>query len=495
MWEAVSSFLISIGTSEPILSGIVALMALAGAVFFPVRLALKHWRPPAPPLVTLANPSDFRPAATTPPPPNTIQMDLEAFTALQAKLRDEARADLAKAHGSERQRLEERIDELTRRYADPETAFAQFQATITDLEDKLTRRSNDIGGDRTNEAKAALERGDFTLAKSLFEEITARAQPEVMASAEASFALGQIAESEIRWHDAASFYAQAAQLNPTYRSLSKAHEFVHHSGNYVEAERLGVLLIEAARREGIPENLAMALNDHSVTLRAQGRYVEAEGLCRQALEIDTEAIGTAHPDYATHLNNLAVAVQAQGRYPEAETLFRQALEIDAKTIGTAHPNYAIYLNNLAGAVQVQARYPEAETLYRQALEIGAKTIGTAHPDYATRLNNLAGTVRALGRYPEAETLFRQALQIDAKTIGTAHPGYATDLNNLAGAVRVQGRNPEAETLYRQALAIWRDKLGDAHPNTRSCARDFLTLLETHNPTAPDIPALRALLQA
>ena len=43
---------------------------------------------------------------------------------------------------------------------------------------------------------------------------------------------------------------------------------------------------------------------------------------------------------ATHLNNLAGVVEVQGRYPEAEGLYRQALEIDRATIGEAHPAFA-----------------------------------------------------------------------------------------------------------------------------------------------------------
>ena len=104
-------------------------------------------------------------------------------------------------------------------------------------------------------------------------------------------------------------------------------------------------------------------------------------------------------------------------------------------------------------------------------------------------------VQAQGRFPEAEMLLRKALEIDAKSVGTAHPDYATDLSNLAGVVQARGRDSEAETLYRQAITILRDRLGDAHPNTRQVARNFLTLLETHNPTASDLPALRALLDA
>ncbi len=67
-----------------------------------------------------------------------------------------------------------------------------------------------------------------------------------------------------------------------------------------------------------------------------------------------------------------------GRYGEAEPLYRQALEIEAETLGTAHPDYAIDLNNLASLLQELGRHAEAEPLYAQALEILRTTIGPDH---------------------------------------------------------------------------------------------------------------------
>ena len=60
-------------------------------------------------------------------------------------------------------------------------------------------------------------------------------------------------------------------------------------------------------------------------------------------------------------------------------------------------------------------------------------------------------------------------------------------------VQDQGRYAEAEAIYKDALAIIRKALGDAHPSTQSIARTYLTLLETHNPTSPEIPDLRKLV--
>jgi tetratricopeptide (TPR) repeat protein len=467
--------------------------------------------------------------------PKGIHMDADTFADLQRKLRDEAHAELSKAHGDERQRLEDKIETLNARLRDPEEALAQQLAIITDLEAKLARRGNEIGGDDLAAATTALEAGDFTKARMLFETLAARTAPEVAANADAEFALGQIAEAEIRWHDAYRHYATAARRSSTYDRLRKAREFAWRAGDYPAAFRLGEDLLKTARASGSQIELPAALNEHALTLHAQGRYPEAEGLYRQALEITRATIGEAHITYATYLNNLAGVVQAQGRYPEAEDLFRQALEIDRATIGEAHPayatrlnnpahvihaqgrypesedlfrqalkisratigeahpDYATRLNNLANVIQAQGRYPESEDLFRQALKISRATIGEAHPDYAIYLNNLASVVRAQGRYPEAEGLFRQAQEIGRATIGEAHPDYAARLNNLAGVVEAQGRYPEAEGLYAEAIAILRKSLGDAHPNTRTVADNFLDLITNHLPASPHRAGVEALL--
>ncbi|SEO12275.1 hypothetical protein SAMN05216227_104915 [Pseudorhodobacter antarcticus] len=167
-------FLDGFGNEGSAIGGIVAL--IVAVVGFFTWLFIRKTTPKA----EVAN---FPPPVPT--PPNTIQMDVEAFTTLQTKLRDEARKDLEKAHGADRTRLEEKIDELNRRLAQPEEALAQQQAIITRLEEELTRRANTLGGDRVNAAKTALKAGDTHKAKALFEEIKAQTAPDVTAHAEA----------------------------------------------------------------------------------------------------------------------------------------------------------------------------------------------------------------------------------------------------------------------------------------------------------------------
>jgi CHAT domain-containing protein len=107
------------------------------------------------------------------------------------------------------------------------------------------------------------------------------------------------------------------------------------------------------------------------------------------MEIQKQALGERHPDYALSLNNLALLYRAMGDYARAEALHRQALEIQKQALGERHPLYATSLHNLAALYQAMGDYARAEPLYRQALEIQKQALGERHPSYATSLNNLA----------------------------------------------------------------------------------------------------------
>ena len=98
-----------------------------------------------------------------------------------------AQAELEKAHGAERQQLQDKIDELNRRLANPEEALAQQHAKILDLEARLERLGNRIGGDRLNAAREALHAGEFTLADDIFAEIDAARELDVQEAASAAF--------------------------------------------------------------------------------------------------------------------------------------------------------------------------------------------------------------------------------------------------------------------------------------------------------------------
>ncbi|PVH71367.1 hypothetical protein DL98DRAFT_435313, partial [Cadophora sp. DSE1049] len=69
-----------------------------------------------------------------------------------------------------------------------------------------------------------------------------------------------------------------------------------------------------------------------------------------------------HPDTLMSMNNLAAALTGQGKYVEAEEINRQTLELSQKVLGPEHPDTLMSINNLAVAVSRQGKYEAAEPL-------------------------------------------------------------------------------------------------------------------------------------
>ncbi len=294
----------------------------------------------------------------------------------------EAEASLQSAHDAEKARLQQKIEELRKRAADPEKALQQARETIAKLEEALEREGNEIGDSRMSEARKALEAGDFSIADKIFAEIEDREQLAVERTARAAFARGEIAEQEIRWHDAAKHYTRAARLHPTFDNLKSASEFASRSGDFDNALTLGTELVEVAETEfgKTHEEYAEALNQQALTLAATGKYDQAEVLYNEAIEIDKQTIGEKHPDYAIHLNNLAELYRTTSKYDLAEPLYIEAIEIAKQTIGENHPDYATDLNNLAALYRTTDNYDLAEPLYKEAIGIFEATLGPDHPN-------------------------------------------------------------------------------------------------------------------
>ncbi|KAF4183527.1 hypothetical protein CNMCM8694_004916 [Aspergillus lentulus] len=65
-------------------------------------------------------------------------------------------------------------------------------------------------------------------------------------------------------------------------------------------------------------------------LTGKGEALEAEGLCRQALEMMKNAIGEEHPRRLISLSVLAAVLSSQGKYQEAEGMLRRTVELREK---------------------------------------------------------------------------------------------------------------------------------------------------------------------
>ena len=99
--------------------------------------------------------------------------------------------------------------------------------------------------------------------------------------------------------------------------------------------------LQAERTDG--EHLGFTLKTLASELQAQGKYDEAEPLCREALELDRQTLGSRHEYTLTSINNLGNLLRDKGDLTAAEPLSREALEASRETLGDRHPDTLLSL--------------------------------------------------------------------------------------------------------------------------------------------------------
>lgn len=190
-------------------------------------------------------------------------------------------------------------------------------------------------------------------------------------------------------------------------------------------------------------------------IRASGRTVEAENLCRQL-------VGQT-PNSAGVLNSLALMVRDRGDLIEAESLLRRA-------IATA-PREAALFNNLATVLASANNLTGAESAYRKAAELA--------PGYADAFYNLGNTLHQLSRPEQALAAHRRAVAI--------RPNYAEALIQIAVLQSERGAKDDALKTLKSALT--------ANPRLFACryyAGTILTELHRFDEAIIELQAATAL---
>ena len=97
---------------------------------------------------------------------------------------------------------------------------------------------------------------------------------------------------------------------------------------------------------GGPHGDPASLIDAAQKAAAEGDFLVAERLLRDAAAQQESALGSSHPDLATTLNNLAFVCERIGKYDEAERGYRRAHKIAVASLSPGHPFIKTSLSNL-----------------------------------------------------------------------------------------------------------------------------------------------------
>ncbi|HEV7613964.1 MAG TPA: tetratricopeptide repeat protein [Steroidobacteraceae bacterium] len=190
---------------------------------------------------------------------------------------------------------------------------------------------------------------------------------------------------------------------------------------------------------------------------AQGKYVEAEQLCREALVADRKrAPGPENSSVlANTLDALGATFYYKGDLAAGEAPMREALQLREEALGLHHARTAQSINNLGALLYETGRYAEAVEEYQRALPIYKEVYGSEHPEVATLLNNLGRSALMAGHVDEAEPLLRQSLSMTEKFEGDHHEDLVAPLNSVALIDFYHGRLDAASGEIQRAETIAR----------------------------------------
>jgi tetratricopeptide (TPR) repeat protein len=211
--------------------------------------------------------------------------------------------------------------------------------------------------------------------------------------------------------------------------------------------------IQQAQRGRVSVSPARAV-EMAGTLYSQGKYAQAEKVCRQLL--------AARPNNPDAHNILGVSLNALGRGEDGVEELRKAIAL-APESASIHANLGEVLRQLG-------RKEEAAEALERAIKL--------EPDNAQAQNNLGITWFEQGKMRRAIASYRKAIEL--------RPDMAEAHNNLGNALRVVGDKEGAIQAYQDALTH-RERYPEAYNNLG-------TLLQAQNKLEEAEHALRKAIQ-
>ena len=212
----------------------------------------------------------------------------------------------------------------------------------------------------------------------------------------------------------------------------------------------------AEARDAAAPRLASLRSSLGDLLRVDARYEDALAAHREALRLDTRALGPRHPRVGRDHHNVAGVLRRMDRAADAAAHYATALDIARAAYGDDHPEVAITHNSLGLIAFERGDHVEARRRWRRAAEIFD---AHAHGDAALTQFNLALLDLAESRPAAAELHIRRAIAIDSARTGPRGKRVGSEHVLLARALHAQGRAEEARAAVATATSI-AEELGD-----------------------------------
>lgn len=215
----------------------------------------------------------------------------------------------------------------------------------------------------------------------------------------------------------------------------------------------------------IPEDDTMIdlLENYANCLIEDGRWEDADPPNDRVVKARTARYGVEHPATLRNVLKRAVLFWNTNRWIEAEGLFEEALELGKRVEGPEHPNTMNTMTYLAVIYSRSCRLDEAEKLVKQALESQRRVLGPDHSDVLSSMSALAVIYWRQGRLDESEEVGIEALQGSRDILGVENPDILDAMQILAATWESKGKRTEAIGLMEECIELADRTVGVDHP--------------------------------
>ena len=295
--------------------------------------------------------------------------------------------------------------------------------------------------------------------------------------------------------------------------------FEGHEGA-TKAEPYLLQAMDDAENAGDDAGLLTVLNETMGFYRSQGRHEDNQWIVQRSIELALRMRLEGTEAWTTTLINAATSMRAAGRYDQAEDLYRQAIDSAKTTLSPTDRRMAALHNNLSMLYSETGRPEQALHELEAALRVLEAAsvdpsndidIAATHTNIALILLELPADERHTGpsgetehagapsnrmttpatsqgsptdhstpaaaRLDEAMRHARQSLDI-YRTAGQEHAGhYASALAGYAQVCLAAGHADEAVRRYRQALTVIEENYGRDNDYYRITAANLVQAQE------------------
>jgi tetratricopeptide (TPR) repeat protein len=268
--------------------------------------------------------------------------------------------------------------------------------------------------------------------------------------------------------------------NTDYNELRKALgvicSFYADNGRYEEAERICKEILHAETKGADTKTQASSTELQLTDIfLLEGRYDEVEEIIVRLLN---SSIKDSDKKTKVHMEkNLAKAFSKQGRYDEAASLYHDVLEQQASFLLVNDLDVLHTKENLAYVYRNQGLHLKAIDLYEAILDAYRVAGLEDHLDALNSMVNLASTYRAQAQYRLATPLYEKASKEISAKLHADHPTALSTKSFMAINLRELQRHEEAEHAFRDVVERSARVLGLLHPDTLKATMNFAILCD------------------